>query len=342
MRIAYLLASGALSGGAKVVLQQAEELARRGHRVTVVAPGPPPGWFPMRHAAWEDSELALSRAVAGSEVAVATFWTTVSPAVSRAAGAVFHLCQGYEASFGAYADRRDEILAAYRLPARKLALTPHLALVLRQAGHGEAEVIGQAFEAGDFARPPRRRPPPLAVLLPGIDEGEIKGVREALAALAALRAGGAVFRVLRVSAEPVSRWERALGVSDEYHRAVPPDRMPFLYGRADVFLGPSHAEEGFDLPALEAIASGLPAALSDTPAHRHSAGDGAIYFAPGDAASIAGAVETLLGDPAQRERLARLGPPRAANFRTSDVADRLEAVFSAALRERDGSGVTGA
>ena len=337
MKIAYLLASSALSGGAKVVFQQAEELARRGHRVTVVSPDPPPDWFPVERAAWERSDLALSRAVAESDVAVATFWTTVAPAVARAGGAVFHLCQGYEASFGAYADRREEIVAAYRLPARKLALTPHLARVLREAGHGEALVIGQAFEAGDFARPPRRRPPPLSVLLPGIDEGEIKGVREALAALAALRARGASFRLLRVSAEPVSRWERELGVSDEYHRAVLPERMPFLYARADVFLGPSHAEEGFDLPALEAIASGLPAALSDTPAHRHSAGEAAVYFPAGDASAIAGAVETLLSDAAERERLARLGPARAASFRTADVADRLEEFFAAAARERRGA-----
>ena len=334
MKIVYLLASSALSGGAKVVFQHAEELARRGHAVTIASPDPRPDWFPLRRSAWEEGDLARSRSLAESEAAVATFWTTVAPAVARAGGAVFHLCQGYEASFQAYAPFRERILEAYGLPTRKLALTPPLAGILRGAGHGEAAVIGQAFDAGDFAVPPRPERPRPSVLVPGIDEGEIKGVREALAALAALRGRGLRFRVLRVSAEPVSRWERDLGVTDEYHRAVPPSRMPRLYARADVFVGASHAEEGFDLPALEALASALPAALSDTPAHRYSAGDAAVWFAAGDAAGIAEAVERLLGDAAERSRLALLGPPRAARFRTADVADRLESEFEAALRER--------
>jgi len=331
LRIAYLLASSALSGGTKVVLQQAEELATRGHDVTVVCPEPPPSWFDRRRSAYEESPFPASRALAGSEIAVATFWTTVEPAVAHGRGTVFHLCQGYEASFAGYAAVADRIVDAYRLPTRKLALTPRLRQVLFENGHGEAEVIGQAFDAAAFAAPARPVREPLAILLPGIDEGEVKGVRDGLAALSDLRRRGEAFRVLRVSPEPVSRWERELGVTDEYHRAVAADRMPFLYRRADVFLGPSHPEDGFDLPALEALASSLPAALSDTAAHRFSSGDAALFFPPGDVAAIAEAVRTLLRDPGERERLARLGPSRAAAFRTSDVADRLETIFRAAL-----------
>jgi glycosyltransferase involved in cell wall biosynthesis len=336
LKIAYLLASSGLSGGAKVVFQQAEELASRGHRVVLVCPDPPPRWFPLLRSQYEESDFDGSRALAESDVAVATFWTTVEPAVSFAHGPVFHLCQGYEADFAAYAAVRDRIVAAYRLPTRKLALTPRLVELLRENGHGDADLIGQAFDAEAFAGPPRPARDPLSILLLGIDEGEVKGVRDGLAALAVLRARGAVFRVLRASPEPVSRWERDLGVTDEYHRAVSVDRMPFLFERADIFLGPSHAEDGFDLPVLEALASGLPAALSDTPAHRFSAEDAAVFFAPSDVPAIADALAALLHDPGERERLGRLGPPRAAEFRTSDVADRLEAIFAAAMRPAAG------
>ncbi len=331
MKIAYLLASSALSGGTKVVLQQAEELAARGHGVTVVCPEPPPSWFPRGRSAYEESPFPASRALAESDVAVATFWTTVEPAIAGGRGAIFHLCQGYEADFAGYAAVADRIVGAYRLPTRKLALTPRLRQVLLDNGHGDAEVIGQAFDAAAFEAPPRLARAPVSVLLPGIDVGEVKGVRDGLAALADLRRRGESFRVLRVSPEPVSGWERELGVTDEYHRSVAVDRMPFLYRRADVFLGPSHPEDGFDLPPLEALASSLPAALSDTPAHRFSAGEAALFFPPGDVAAIADAVGTLLHDGGERERLARLGPARAAAFRTSDVADRLEAIFLAAL-----------
>jgi glycosyltransferase involved in cell wall biosynthesis len=331
LKIVYLLASSVLSGGTKVVLQQAEELASRGHAVTVVCPEPPPSWFDRRRSAYEESPFSASRALAESEIAVATFWTTVEPAVSFGRGAIFHLCQGYEASFEGYAPVADRIRDAYRLPTRKLALTPRLREVLFEQGHGEAEVIGQAFDAAAFAAPPRPAREPLSILLAGIDEGEVKGVRDGLAALTTLRGRGEAFRVLRVSPEPLSRWERDLDVTDEYHRAVAADRMPFLYRRADLFLGPSHPEDGFDLPALEALASSLPAALSDTPAHRFSAGAAALFFPSGDVGAIAEAVQTLLRDRGERERLARLGPPRAGAFRTRDVADRLETLFRGAL-----------
>ena len=174
MKIAYLLASSGLSGGVKVVLQQAEELAARGHRVTVVCPDPAPSWFPRRRFAWEESAFPASRALRESDVAVATFWSTVEPAVAHGGGLVFHLCQGYEADFAGYGGVRDRILEAYGLPTRKLALTPALRETLRERGHGDAEVIGQSFDASPFACAPRPERAPLAILLPGIDEGEVK------------------------------------------------------------------------------------------------------------------------------------------------------------------------
>ena len=80
LRIAYLLESAELFGGVKVVLQQAEGLARRGHRVTVVSPGPPPDWFELRSARYERSAFADSRDLAAADVRVATLWRTVAPA----------------------------------------------------------------------------------------------------------------------------------------------------------------------------------------------------------------------------------------------------------------------
>ena len=127
MRIAYLLASTDLSGGVRVVLLQAEALARLGHRVSVVSPDPEPRWFPLSRARFERAAFAESRELASAEIRVATFWTTVDPALAGASGPVFHLCQGYEAAFSFYARERERIEAAYRRPTRKLAVSDALA-----------------------------------------------------------------------------------------------------------------------------------------------------------------------------------------------------------------------
>jgi glycosyltransferase involved in cell wall biosynthesis len=329
MKIAYLIASSGLSGGTKVVCQQAEELSRRGHRVTVVSPDPRPEWLPLRRASYEESPFDRSRALAESDAAIATFWTTLEPVARFARGLVFHLCQGLETDTAFYAAKRSEIEAAYRLVPRKIVVSPHVGGFLERRGYVDVVDVGQAFDAEEFRVDARTFDRDrLRILLPGIFEIDVKGVGEALAALRESRERGARFRLLRVSSEPISAEERKWGTADAYHRAVPPGRMPALLAHADVFLGPNHEVEGFGLPSLEALAAGLPAALSDTPSHRAIAGDSAVFFAPRDTEGIIEAVGRLLQEPETRRRLSAEGPVRARRFRTSDVADRLEAILA--------------
>ena len=85
------------------------------------------------------------------------------------------------------------------------------------------------------------------------------------------------------------------------HSASCPDAdLPALVAGAQVLVQPSFAE-GFGLPVIEAQAAGTPVACSDIPALREAAGDAAVFFDPHDAASIAGAVNALLGDEEKRE-----------------------------------------
>jgi glycosyltransferase involved in cell wall biosynthesis len=334
MRIAYLLDSTELSGGVYVALLQAEALGRRGHRVAVVSPGPAPRWFPLSRARFERSSFADSRELASAEVRVATFWTTVAPALAAASGPVFHLSQGYEAAFSFYAAQRDRIEAAYSLPARKLAISASLAARLEAAGHGPVENVGQAFDPAPFfpvhePRPSSDRP---VVLVVGPCAADVKGIAVAYEGLTLWRKRGGDFFLRRVATEPPTEAERTGDLVDEYHRAVPPERMPFLYRACDVFIAPSRAEEGFGLPAVEALASGLPCLLSDTPGHREMAGESAWYFRDGDPAALAEALPGLL-TPAARARAGAGAPLAAAQFEPARVAERLERAFAGALAD---------
>ena len=332
MRIAYLLESTELSGGVKVVLQQAEALARRGHRVTVVSTGPPPPWFPLSRARFERASFRESQELAQADVRVATFWTTVAPALDAAGGQVFHLCQGYEGAFRFYADRREEIEAAYSAPARKLAVSRALAAKLDSLGFGPVENVGQAFDGSAFfpAREPPEGPAIPAVLVVGLWEADVKGIGIALEGLRLWRRRGGVFRLVRVSTHAVSGEEKAAGLEGDYHHRLSPDRMPFAYRAADVFLGPARPEEGFGLPVLEALASGLPCVLSDTPGHREIAGNIAEYFPDGDPEGLAVALARL-SVPEARARARVEGPRVGERFDTAKVAVNLEAAFEQAL-----------
>jgi glycosyltransferase involved in cell wall biosynthesis len=331
LRIVYLLASTELSGGAKVVLLQAEALARRGHRVTVVSPGARPDWFDLSQAHFERSAFGDSAELARASVRVATFWTTVAPALAAAEGPVFHLCQGYEGDFSFYAASRPDIERAYRSPTAKLAVSETLARRLEEKGFGPATNVGQAFETNGFSPGPARPPSePPTVLVVGPWEADVKGIAIAFAGLAVWRRRGGRFRLRRVSPLPAGEEEKAWGLADEYHHLLPPARMPFAYRASDFFIGPSRPAEGFGLPVLEALACGVPTLLSETPGHREIAGDAAWYFADGDPDSLAETLP-LLATGAARERARTLGPAAAGRFDTARVADRLEAAFLAAL-----------
>lgn len=333
MEIAYLVPESGISGGQRVAFQQAEGLARRGSPVTIVSPSPAPNWFPLDAAQWEKSEFARSRALARADIRVATFWTTVRPAVEGARGPVFHLCQGYEADFTFYVHCREEIRAAYALPTHKLAIAPHVGERLKREGYGDVSVIGQVFDSNEFPAPAARRfdagvP---TVLLVGTFEADVKGVREALEALRIARARGVRFRLRRISTTPPGEEERALGLTDRHQVGLLPREMAAAYEASDLLIGPSYPEEGFGLPVLEALSSGLPAILSDTPGHRHIARDAAVYFPCGDVSELTTALTGLLADSGKRAELSRLGREQASRFRTAAVVDRLLEQFSGAL-----------
>ncbi|MEO8430522.1 MAG: glycosyltransferase family 4 protein [Acidobacteriota bacterium] len=327
MRIAYLLESTDLFGGVQIVLRQAEALARRGHRVAVVSPQPAPRWFPLLRARFERSSFRDSRELADADVRVATFWKTVPPALESARGPVFHLCQGYEGEIGFYEAHRSEIEAIYRAPTRKLAISAALAARLTDFGFGPVTDVGQAFDGTDFfPGPPRAAADPPVVLVVGPLEIDFKGVDVALAGLGAFRGRGGRFRLVRISYLPCGVTERALGLTDEYHHRLAPDRMPHAYRAADVFVGASRPAEGFGLPSLEALACGVPALLSDTPGHREIAGGAAWYFRDGDAGGLADALPILLTESA-RARARTAGPEAASRFDAAGVAERLEKAF---------------
>src|SRR5260370_25642300 len=92
LRINYVFEEVTLFGGNKVLLHQANLLARRGHDVTVTCSGPPPDWYPL-DSRCRFIQLALPLLAAApaalppADVPVATFWTTLPPVAAPLAPA---------------------------------------------------------------------------------------------------------------------------------------------------------------------------------------------------------------------------------------------------------------
>ncbi len=92
---------------------------------------------------------------------------------------------------------------------------------------------------------------------------------------------------------------------------VEADVIPALFRQAMVVAYPS-LEEGFGLPALEALACGAPLVTTSGSAMEEVVGDAAVLVPPDDDASLTHALSQLVERSGRREVLSLAGPPRAA------------------------------
>ena len=125
------------------------------------------------------------------------------------------------------------------------------------------------------------------------------------------------------------RAELGLAGAVEFTGWVPRAALYELYLHASAFLYPS-TFEGFGLPILEAMAAGVPAACSRIEPLSSNVGAAALTFDPESLSELVEAMHRLVGDGALRDRLAREGPRRAAEFSWRRTAELTLAALRAA------------
>jgi glycosyltransferase involved in cell wall biosynthesis len=102
--------------------------------------------------------------------------------------------------------------------------------------------------------------------------------------------------------------------------------LALRYAAADVAVLLSEYE-GFGLPALEAMARGLPLVAGDHPSVNEVVGDAALLVDPRDPRAVALAVERVLSDPGVSADLAARGQALASRYSWRDTACRTREIL---------------
>lgn len=273
-------------------------------------PGVRLGWVP---------DLAPERAPVG-EAVVATAVRTAEMVAGwpESAGRKFYFVQALEN--WDFPEARIE--ASWRLPSRKIAISRWLCGLIAEAGGGEAAHLPNGLDQETFGldlAPEARRPIVLLSQHPRRQKCPPE-VRKALAEVKRRRPE------VELRSFGPGRGLDAPGLGICHTRNPAQAELRRLYNEAMVVVAPS-TNEGWGLPASEALQCGCGLAASDIGGHREFLrhGENALLHRPDDMAELAANVDRLLTDDVLRLRLARQG--------RSDMSERTVEGAAARLRE---------
>jgi glycosyltransferase involved in cell wall biosynthesis len=313
LRIAYLLEDTREPwGGVEMVIREANGLAAVGHDLTLYAKTPRPSWAEI-HVPYVHIPSFDRAHLAPHDLIVGTFFPTVEPARLAGLGRAVHYCQGFEGDSPQLAEHQCWVDAAYRIEGvERITISPFLEERLRERYGIEARRVPYGVRA-DLYNPAASLPEssPTRIALIGPWPVGWKDIPTGVAAARRLHEQGADIELVRVSPHEFGREEREAwgNMRVEEHVQLPQAQMPDVYRSCQLFMGTSNGgAEGFFLPAMEAMACGLPIVLSDIKCFRHydEQHDYASFVPPGDVNSFADALLELLENETLRaQRRAR-------------------------------------
>lgn len=133
--------------------------------------------------------------------------------------------------------------------------------------------------------------------------------------------------------DEIRQYLEANGIADRilFFHKVPFADLPSFYRLADAFVYPSRIE-GFGIPMLEAISSGLPAIGCTGSCLEEAGGPHCIYVDPDNAQAMSAALCRVVSDKELRETMIREGYKYARNFTDEVLAGRVHEVYSSILQ----------
>lgn len=279
MRITFILPTVNMSGGIRVVAIYAKALSERGHTVTLVSPPPiritlrfkiksiltGKPWVSNRESHVDGlglEHLVLDRwrpiidaDVPDADVVIATWWETAEwvSELSARKGVKVYFIQHHEVHEHLPVER---CRATYYMPLHKIVIAKWLKNVMRDKyGDEDVDLVPNSVDHAHFFFNFRGKQtiPTVGFLF---SSSKFKGVDVTLKAISKLRETFPNLRVISFGSVKPSR-DVKFDSQIEFYYSPAQDRIRDLYSQCDAWLTASRTE-GFNLPAMEAMACGTP------------------------------------------------------------------------------------
>lgn len=334
--VQFVLETGSLAGGVRVVGELANRLVARGWDVSIwsINPKESMSWFPLdKRIEWNSffhtgtvrDYLQLQAVLSKNRgIKIATFWRTAYAVADAAEGGEgYYLVQDVETSYTSQPIQAQAVMETYAMNLHKLT-TSHW--VMSQLENVDYIGIGL-----DNYWCPQSRWKRLNYPLACARRQSLKGWAELCETARYLAQVG--MPMVTFGQDP-----RNPMIASHHHnlepRSMKPNKAPLSdaqlrlhYNQAGVFVSTSR-HEGFSLTPLEAMACRCPVVMTPADGNLEYARDGENCLMAETPRGVADAVIRLLGDAALRTRLADQGAKTAALYRWQPVLERLEQYLS--------------
>jgi len=328
MRITFVLPTVAMTGGIKVIVIYAQKLMQNGHIVKLVSP--PPSSTPFRAkirslltgrgwpvdakshpsqfdgAGLDHTILDRWRAVADddvpdADVVVATWWETAEwvNALGSTKGAKVYFIQGHEV-FPYLPIERSR--ATYRLPLHKVVVARWLQQLMNLEYQDPiVDLVPNSVDHAQFFASLRDKQafPTVGFLY---SNATTKGLDVLVSALGAVRQKVPHLQLVAFGSE-IPPTSLALPEGTEFLYRPPQDEIRNIYARCDVWVTASRSE-GFNLPAMEAMACRTPVVSTRTgwPEEAVKSGWNGVLVDVDDVDALARGIEWVLSQTDQAWR----------------------------------------
>jgi glycosyltransferase involved in cell wall biosynthesis/SAM-dependent methyltransferase len=334
-RIAYLLEDTSLCGGVKIVFEHARLLSEKGFSVTIVTKGNHPDYYELGNVKFIHIDETFSKVaplLSRFDIVIATSFTQVLE-LFRLPINLAHFSQGFEADYPYWEKQREEIKKAYHLPVPKITISKRVSSIVKELFLQTPHYIPQGIDLNLFYKT-EPSSTITKVILVGVWENKIKGIRDAVEGFILAKKVMNHLKMIRISTLPLSDEEKSLYNPDEYHTAIPPKDMGDIYRQCDLAIIPSLEGEGFGLPAIEAMACGLPVILTRIHSFLsfHSTKDYAYFVSPNSPVEISKGIIHLCHRPDLVSQLSKRARHVAEGYPVEKTIEHLIEILKSLIK----------
>jgi len=265
IHVVYVMSNTSICGAAKIIFQQANEWVKKGKKVTIVAYGRKPTWFPINCSYISVPAITkLATCIPYCDLIIATYYTHIGECVKTGIAPVAYFEQGDYHLF-AYDELGEShkafLQSQYSLAHYILTVSREVAKYIKQLFNREAIVIHNGIDTTLFHHRTwiREHKKEDYLLIVGNDQYAFKGIPDMIAAYKIIKEELPHMKLYWITPESPT-----IDVKDVTKVIVAPnqDDIPSIYQQASLYMQGSYYE-AFGLPILEAMACGCPVLTTD-------------------------------------------------------------------------------